>query len=68
MAHIVENNVLITALEMELKNRSNVDVMYKTKLKKCRIPPPGTNDGDSPWAEVVLDDGQEFSTRLLVRC
>ena len=53
---------------MELEKRSNVDVMYKTKLKKCRIPLPGTSDGDSPWAEVLLDDGQEFSTRLLVRC
>jgi 2-polyprenyl-6-methoxyphenol hydroxylase-like FAD-dependent oxidoreductase len=68
MGYIVENNVLITALEMELeKLRSNVDVLYKTKLKKFRIPPPTTSDVDSPWAEIVLEDGQEFSTRLLVR-
>ena len=68
MGYIVENNVLITALEMELeKLRPNVDVLYKTKLKKCRIPPArGTSDADSPWAEIVLDDGREFSTRLLV--
>ena len=67
MGYIVENNVLITALEMELeKLKSSVDVLYKKKLKKCRIPPPETSDVDSPWAEIVLDDGQEFSTRLLV--
>ena len=67
MGYLVENNVLITALEMELeKLKSNVDVLYKKKLKKCTIPPPETSDVDSPWAEIVLDDGQEFSTRLLV--
>ena len=65
MGYLVENNVLITALEMELeKLRSNVDVLYKTKLKKFRIPPPASSE--SPWAEIVLEDGQEFSTRLLV--
>ncbi|XP_028398710.1 ubiquinone biosynthesis monooxygenase COQ6, mitochondrial-like [Dendronephthya gigantea] len=67
MAYLVENNVLITALEMELENlRSNVDVLYQTKMNTFRIPSPDTNDVDSPWAEITLEDGQEFSTRLLV--
>ena len=68
MAYVVENNVLITALEMELeKLRSNVDVLYQTKMKKFRIPSPDANGVDSPWAEITMEDGQEFLTRLLVR-
>ena len=68
MGYIVENNVLITALELELENlRSNVDVLYKTKLKKFRIPSQKTSDVDNPWVQLTLEDGQEFSTRLLVR-
>ena len=69
MAHIVENNVLVTALEMQLENlRANVDILYKAKLKTFRIPHQVSKEDESPWVEVVLENGQTFSSRLLVRC
>ena len=66
MAYIVENNVLVTALEMEVeKMRQNIDILYNTKLKEFVIPKQQETE-TTPWVKVILGNGETFSTRLLV--
>lgn len=65
MGHVVENNVLVKALELQLEElKSKIDVLYKTKLKEIQIP---WDNEDCNWIEIALEDGQTLSTRLLVR-
>ncbi|XP_046849585.1 ubiquinone biosynthesis monooxygenase COQ6, mitochondrial-like isoform X2 [Xenia sp. Carnegie-2017] len=64
MGHVVENNVLVKALELQLEElKSKIDVLYKTKLKEIQIPWDNENCN---WIEIALEDGQTLSTRLLV--
>ena len=48
------------------KMKSNVEVMYKTKLKRFTIPNQDKTE-NPPWVKVVLENGETLSTRLLVR-
>ena len=69
MGYVVENAVLVTALEKQLETlSSNVDVQYKAKLKKFDVPQNVSQQNkDSLWVKVELENGQILSSRLIVR-
>lgn len=62
IAYVVENNLLITAVNKELKNISQVTVMDEAKVINFQIP---TDDSNEP-VKVELENGQKFTCSLLV--
>ncbi len=66
LATIVENDVIQAAINRQVTIiPDRVQVLYETKAKKIKLPQPNTA-GNSPWAEVELEDGTILKTRLLV--
>lgn len=62
IAYIVENNLLLHAIDKELENKPSVQVIYNAKVDHVSLP---DNYGEN--AKIKLQNGQEFQTKLLVR-
>ncbi|XP_011312288.1 ubiquinone biosynthesis monooxygenase COQ6 isoform X1 [Fopius arisanus] len=61
IAFIVENDILLHALDQELEDQPNLKVLYNSQVQNISLP---RRRGDN--SEIKLQDGQKFSTKLLV--
>ncbi|XP_001636145.2 ubiquinone biosynthesis monooxygenase COQ6, mitochondrial [Nematostella vectensis] len=71
MACIVENNVIVAALNKQMKLlEPTVTVKYGARIKKINFPDPAwameSETRGNPWMEVELEDGSVIQSRLLV--
>ena len=72
LAYIVENDLISSALLKELEDMSDTaSVRFNSKVKKYRLPKKArrqSDDGkeDSRLVEVVLENGDKISCKLLV--
>ena len=68
MGYIVENNVIIKALDDQLKNYENVDIKRGVALSNMSSWQPDEQGGrvPNPWLQLKLTNGQSVTTRLLV--
>ncbi|EZA55835.1 Ubiquinone biosynthesis monooxygenase COQ6 [Ooceraea biroi] len=61
LAYIVENDLLLHAINKQLSEKENVTVIYESKVADVKL--PGTSEG---YATVQLHSGKRFRSRLLV--
>ena len=61
ISYIVENDVLVSSVEEQLKNTSNVTVLNRRRIKTYNLP---TKNGNP--VEVTLDDGTKLACCILV--
>ncbi|XP_063985532.1 ubiquinone biosynthesis monooxygenase COQ6, mitochondrial [Diachasmimorpha longicaudata] len=61
IAYIVENDILLHALDQELEDKSNLNVIYNAKVEDICLP---SQRGEN--AKVKLQSGEELSAKLLV--
>lgn len=62
IAYIVENDLVVDSLTREVKKLTGrVDIVYQTKVSQYNLP-----SSESSQAIVVLDNGSEISTELMV--
>lgn len=62
VAYIVENEVLLHAIENEIMKNSNVDIRNDSRIEKVHLQCNG-----SECNEVHLKSGETFTSELLVR-
>lgn len=61
MAYIVENDLLIHALNKQLSKKNNVTVIYDSKVAEIKLPKTSAQD-----AVVQLQSGKQYTSKLLV--
>lgn len=61
IAYIVENDLLLHAVDKELDNKASVKVIYNAKVDDISLPNEHGED-----AKIELQNGQKFKTKLLV--
>jgi len=62
IAYIVENDLVVDSLTREVKKLTGrVDIVYQTKVSQYNLP-----SSESSQAIVVLDNGSEISTELMI--
>uniref|UniRef100_A0A1B6D947 Ubiquinone biosynthesis monooxygenase COQ6, mitochondrial n=2 Tax=Clastoptera arizonana TaxID=38151 RepID=A0A1B6D947_9HEMI len=61
LSYIVENDVLLAAVNKELETISNVTVLHESKIKSYKLP----SENDS-FVQITLDDGTDYSCNLLI--
>ncbi|KAK2583730.1 hypothetical protein KPH14_009648 [Odynerus spinipes] len=61
LAYIVENDLLLHAVNKELQEKTNVDVVYNAKVTNLLLPNLVGED-----AKVQLENGRQYKTKLLV--
>lgn len=62
VAFIVENDVLLYAIEREIAKNPNVTIRNESKIENVRL----SCDGGRPHNEVVLKSGEIITSELLV--
>ena len=61
IAYIVENDLLLHAVNKQLINKENVNIIYNSKVENIKLPKiPEEN------AEIQLEDGTKYKAKLLV--
>nr|XP_012230961.1 PREDICTED: ubiquinone biosynthesis monooxygenase COQ6-like [Linepithema humile] len=65
LAYIVENDLLLDAINKQLSEKKNVTVAYESKIADVKLPKMS-----SEFATVQLQSGKQYRTRLLIlaRC
>lgn len=67
MAYIVENDVIVAALNRQLDALSeSVEVQYQAKVVKYHWPRSHQTGDSIPWVQLTLADGQRLQTKLLI--
>lgn len=61
LAYIVENDLLLHAVDRELSSKDSVDVVHGAKVEDILLP-----DQQGQDARITLQNGQRFKTKLLV--
>lgn len=61
LAYIVENDLLIHALNKQLSKKNNVTVIYDSKVAEIKLPKTSTQD-----AVVQLQSGKQYISKLLI--
>lgn len=61
IAYVVENDLLLHAVNKQLEEKENVNVIYASKVENIKLP---KTQGDD--AEVQLENGNKYKTKLLV--
>ncbi|XP_076637327.1 ubiquinone biosynthesis protein COQ6, mitochondrial [Colletes latitarsis] len=61
IAYIVENDLLLHAVNKQLADKNNVDVVYNSKVEAIKLPKLQGDD-----AEIQLQNGKKYSTKLLI--
>ncbi|OAD58343.1 Ubiquinone biosynthesis monooxygenase COQ6 [Eufriesea mexicana] len=61
IAYIVENDLLLHAVNKQLANKENVNVIYNSKVENIKLPKTPEEN-----AEIQLQDGTKYKTKLLV--
>lgn len=62
LAYIVENDILLHAVNKQLSEKENVSVIYESKVTDIKLPKTSTE-----FVTVQLQSGEQYKTRLLVR-
>ena len=61
IAYVVENDLLLHAVNKQLEEKENVNVIYASKVENIKLP---KTQGDD--AEVQLQNGNKYKTKLLI--
>lgn len=61
IAYIVENDLLLHAVNKQLANKENVNVIYNSKVENIKLPKTPEEN-----AEIQLQNGTKYKTKLLV--
>ncbi|XP_015119994.1 ubiquinone biosynthesis monooxygenase COQ6, mitochondrial [Diachasma alloeum] len=61
IAYVVENDIVLHALDQELEDKINLNVIYNAKVEDIYLP---CKRGEN--SKIKLQSGEEFSTKLLV--
>lgn len=61
IAYIVENDLLLHAVNKQVEEKPSVKVIYNAKVEDIVL--PKTDNGD---AKIKLQSGEEFTSKLLV--
>lgn len=61
LAYIVENDLLLDAVNKQLSEKKNVTVVYESKVANVELPKTS-----SEFATVQLQSGKQYRARLLV--
>jgi 2-polyprenyl-6-methoxyphenol hydroxylase-like FAD-dependent oxidoreductase len=62
LAYIVENDLLLHAVNKQLSEKENVNVIYESKVVDVKLPKTSME-----FATVQLQSGKQYKARLLVR-
>lgn len=62
VSYIVENDLLIAAVNKEVKNVDKVKVQYNTRVKNYHLP-----EYNEEGSQITLDNGETYTCELLVR-
>lgn len=62
LAYIVENDLLLHAVNKQLSKKENVTVIYKSKIANVKLPKTSME-----FVTVQLQSGEQYKSRLLVR-
>ena len=62
VSYIVENDLILNALEEVCSNLKNVTVKYESRIKKI-VPPSDKNK----MVHLEMENGDEYTCNLLVR-
>lgn len=62
LAYIVENDLLLHAVNKQLSEKENVTVIYKSKVINVNLPKTSME-----FVTVQLQSGEQYKTKLLVR-
>lgn len=62
LAYIVENDLLLHAVNKQLSEKENVTVIYESKVVNMKLPKTSME-----LVTVQLQSGKQYKTRLLVR-
>jgi len=62
LAYIVENDLLLHAVNKQLSEKENVTVLYESKLSNIKLPKTSME-----FVTVQVQSGEQYRTRLLVR-
>ncbi|KAI4498473.1 hypothetical protein M0802_006408 [Mischocyttarus mexicanus] len=60
LAYIVENDLLLHAVKTQLREKSNVNVVYNAKVTNLLLP---SIEGDN--TKIQLENGKQYMTKLL---
>lgn len=61
VAYIVENNILVDAVEKELKQVGNITVLNNVGVEEYKLPKTNYEP-----VEILMTDGQQLTCNLLV--
>ncbi|XP_076666293.1 ubiquinone biosynthesis protein COQ6, mitochondrial [Andrena cerasifolii] len=61
IAYVVENDLLLHAVNKQLEEKENVNVIYASEVENIKLP---KTQGDN--AEVQLQNGNKYKTKLLI--
>lgn len=61
IAYIVENELLLHAVNKQLIDKENVNVIYNSKVENIKLPKTLEEN-----AEIQLQDGTKYKAKLLV--
>lgn len=62
LAYIVENDLLLHAVNKQLSEKENVTVIYESKVADVKLPKTSME-----FVTIQLQSGEQYKTRLLVR-
>lgn len=67
IAYIVENNVILQALQKKLEDSKNrITVYNNAKAIKIDLPKANNLDWTEDWVKLELEDGRKIKTKLLI--
>lgn len=61
IAYIVENDLLLHAVNKQLTDKENVNVIYNSKIENIKLPKTLEEN-----AQIQLQDGTKYKAKLLV--
>jgi len=61
LAYIVENDLVLHAVNTQLSQEENVTVIHESKITDVKLPKTSTE-----FASVLLESGKRYTARLLV--
>lgn len=61
LAYIVENDLLLHAVNKQLSQKENVTVIHESKITDVKLPKTSAE-----FASVQLQSGKQYAARLLV--
>lgn len=63
VSYIVENDLLIAAVNKEVKNVDRVKIQYNTRVKNYHLP-----EYNEEGSQITLDNGETYTCELLLGC